>query len=174
VDYSLDPPAVPNDVGTKEFEQIIRQLSGELRLDLELVPLAEFIPLPPDSEKRHRFWGRYGQLDVYIFDLYSIALSKIARGFESDLEDVEFLLGRDLIAWDELEAHFMSILPYTKKADIDPQEFQTYFDTLKKRLDSISLKSVAGKHFKNLQGSLKGKGGLKALLDGRREDRDKK
>ena len=29
---------------------------------------------------------------VYIFDLYTIALSKIARGFESDLEDVMFMI----------------------------------------------------------------------------------
>jgi hypothetical protein len=134
VDYSLDPPSAPENAGTGEIEQILRQLSSELRLDLDLVPLAEFIPLPPNAEKRHRFLGRYGQVDVYIFDLYSIALSKIARGFESDLEDVEFLLGRELIAWDELEGHFKSILPRVKNADIDPKEFETYFNTLKKRL----------------------------------------
>lgn len=125
VDYSLETPS-------REIEKILKQLSSELRLDLESVPLAEFIPLPPNSEKRHRFLGRYGQVDVYIYDLYSIALSKIARGFESDLEDVEFLLGQRLIEWNELEAHFKSILPRAKKADIDPKEFETYFNTLKK------------------------------------------
>ena len=134
VDYSLDPPAVPEDAGKEDIEQILRQLSSELRLDLELVPLAEFIPLPPNAEKRHRFLGRYGQVNVYIYDLYSIALSKIARGFESDLEDVEFLLGQDLIAWDELEGYFKSILPRAKKADIDPKEFEKYFNTLRKRI----------------------------------------
>jgi hypothetical protein len=133
VDYSLESSPLPGGAGTGEIEQIISQLSSELRLDLEVVPLAEFIPLPPDAEKRHRFWGRYGQVDVFIYDLYSIALSKIARGFESDLEDVEFLLGQDLIAWDELESHFKSILPRAQNADIDPGEFETYFNTLKKR-----------------------------------------
>ncbi|MFH1907102.1 MAG: DUF6036 family nucleotidyltransferase [Chloroflexota bacterium] len=127
VDYSIEG-ALP------EMEQALKQLSAELELDLELVPLREFIPLPPDAEQSRRFVGRYGQVDVYIFDLYSIALSKIARGFESDLEDVEFLLRQKLIAWGPLEAHFKSILPRAKSADIDPQEFQAYFDTLKRKM----------------------------------------
>ena len=134
VDYSLETPSAPEGAGTGEIEQILKRLSSELHLDLESVPLAEFIPLPPNAEKRHRFLGRYGQVEVYIYDLYSIALSKIARGFESDLEDVEFLLGQNLIEWGELEEHFKSILPRAKKADIDPKEFETYFNTLKKRM----------------------------------------
>jgi hypothetical protein len=69
---------------------------------------------------------------VYLFDLYSIALSKIARGFESDLEDVLFLLKQNLIEWATLEAHFNSILPRARSADIDPKEFQAYFLTLKR------------------------------------------
>jgi hypothetical protein len=130
VDYSLEPPSA-------EIEQTLGQLSSELHLDLESVPLAEFIPLPPNAEKRHHFLGRYGQVDVYIFDLYSIALSKIARGFESDLEDVEFLLSRNLIVWVELEEYFKSILPSAKNSDINPKEFEEYFTTLKKRLPKI-------------------------------------
>ena len=126
VDYSVEdaPP---------EIETVLKQLAAELSLDLEAVPMAEFIPLPPEAQQRRRFVGRYGQVDVYIFDLYSIALSKIARGFESDLEDVEFLLDRDLIAWDTLETHFKAILPRVRSADIDPKEFQLYFETLKRK-----------------------------------------
>jgi hypothetical protein len=95
--------------------------------------MAEFIPLPPEAQQRRRFVGRYGQVDVYIFDLYSIALSKIARGFESDLEDVEFLLDRDLIVWDTLGTYFKAILPRVRNVDIDPKEFQQYFETLKRK-----------------------------------------
>jgi hypothetical protein len=134
VDYALENSSGGDDVGAGEIEKILDQLSGELQLDLEAVPLAEFIPLPPDAEKRHRFLGRYGRLDVYIYDLYSIALSKIARGFESDLEDVEFLLRQNLIEWGELEQHFKSILPRAKNTEIDPKEFETYFNTLRKRI----------------------------------------
>jgi hypothetical protein len=117
-----------------ELEDVLERLGSELNLDLELVPLGEFIPLPPDAETRRRFVGRYGQVDIFIFDLYSIALSKIARGFESDIEDVEFLLSNELIVWETLETFFQIVLPRVSSADIDSHEFQQYFETLKQRL----------------------------------------
>jgi len=127
VDYSLEP-------STLEIEKTLHDPATELRMDLEAVPLAGFIPLPPGAARRRRFIGRYGQLEIYIFDLYSIALSKIARGFESDLEDVQYLLTQGLIAWHELEAYFRAILPEVRRAEIDPHEFQAYFDELKRRI----------------------------------------
>ena len=39
--------------------------------------------------------------------------------------------------------------------------------------DSIGLKPVTEQYFRNLQGSLKGKGGLKALVDERRKDQER-
>jgi hypothetical protein len=78
--------------------------------------------------------GKFGQVEVYIFDLYSIALSKIARGFEADLEDVEFMLKKNLISWEELETDYQSILPEAHKSDINPKEFKIYFATLKQRI----------------------------------------
>jgi AbrB family looped-hinge helix DNA binding protein len=39
--------------------------------------------------------------------------------------------------------------------------------------DSINLKPVTEQYFKNLQGSLKGKGTLKALVDERRKDKER-
>ncbi len=78
--------------------------------------------------------GRYGELAVYVFDPYTIALSKIARGFEADLEDVMFMLHQDLIEFGELERHFYTILPEAPKADIIPSEFRDYFDEVRRRL----------------------------------------
>jgi hypothetical protein len=127
VDYSMEG-------ASPDLEQVLTELAAELHLDLEHVPLREFIPLPSEAERRRRFIGRFGLVDAFIFDLYSIALSKIARGFESDLEDVEFLLRGNLIDWLDLENHFNEILPRADSADIDPREFATYFDTLRKRL----------------------------------------
>jgi len=117
-----------------EFNEAVAQLAAELKLDLEAVTLEEFIPLPEDALNRRIFINRYGLLDVYIYDLSSIALSKFARGFESDLEDVQFMLAKGLIVFDELERHFQEILPYAEKADIDPKEFKVYFVELKRRL----------------------------------------
>lgn len=104
----------------EDFERLIKQLAFEMRLDLESVPLDEFIPLPPDAYQRRRFFGKFGNIEVFLFDLYSIALSKIARGFEADLDDVIFLLRNELIEIVELERLFQIILPQVSSADIDP------------------------------------------------------
>jgi Nucleotidyltransferase of unknown function (DUF6036) len=119
---------------SREIDQDFKRIAEELNLDLEFTPLGEFIPLPPEAEKRRRFVGRFGKVEVYIFDLYSIALSKIARGFESDLEDVQFLLDQKLIEWKTLEEYFKVILPQAKETDINPVEFKQYFQTLKRKI----------------------------------------
>jgi len=130
VDYTFEAEAE----SFEQFEATLAELAAEMRLDVEAVPLDEFIPLPPQARERRRLVGRYGQLDVYLFDLYSIALSKIARGFEADLEDVMFLLREHLIQFGELEAHFNAILPHASKADILPSEFRDYFEEIRRRL----------------------------------------
>jgi len=111
-----------------DLDRTLAELAAEMNLDAEMVPLDEFIPLPPGARDRRRLIGRFGHLDVYIFDLYSIALSKIARGFEADLEDVVFLLREGLIEFTELERHFNIVLPDAPSADIIPGEFRDYFE----------------------------------------------
>ncbi len=114
VDYAADVPPET----AQAFRQALGQLADEFHLDLEEVPLAEFVPLPPLAHERHRLVGQFGLLEVYLFDPYSIALSKIARGFESDLEDVLFLLRTDTIEFAALEQHFRAILPRGQRTSI--------------------------------------------------------
>jgi hypothetical protein len=87
--------------------------------------------LPPGATARRRFIGRFGNMDVYIFDLYSISLSKIARGFDADIEDVLFLLKKRLISFELLEQYFHIVLPDAPKVDIDRNEFAVYFEELR-------------------------------------------
>jgi hypothetical protein len=124
-----------------EFQETASRLAVAMQLDLEEVPLGEFVPLPPEADQRTRFVGRFGQLDVYIFDPYSIALSKIARGFESDLDDVMFLLQEGLIQVSELEKYFWAILPEAVKFDIDPREFRQYYEEIRARYSRSNLGS---------------------------------
>jgi hypothetical protein len=116
-----------------DFESIVNRLGIEMKLALKLVEPAAIIPLPPDAYQRRKFFGRYGDLEVYIFDLYSIALSKIGRGFETDLDDVIFMLRKKLITLNELERLFNLTLPNTTRSAIDPKEFQMYFAEIKRR-----------------------------------------
>jgi hypothetical protein len=129
VDYTFEPDAA----SLEQFEAAVAELADEMQLYADPVPVAEFVPLPPRAYERRRLVGRYGRLTVYIFDLYTIALSKIARGFEADLEDVMFMLHQGLIEFGELERHFDSILPDATKADIIPGEFRDYFEEIRRR-----------------------------------------
>jgi hypothetical protein len=59
-------------------------------------------------------------------------LSKVARGFETDLEDVVFLLRRKLVTFKELEAMVQATLPQAQAFDINPQEFRQNWEALRK------------------------------------------
>jgi hypothetical protein len=130
IDYTTDL----NPQQQKALETIMNQLAAQYRLDIEPVAIAEFVPLPPGAEARRRFIGRFGQVDVYVYDLYTIALSKIARGFETDMEDVIFLIKSNLIDLAELQKRFQAVLPRAAQADIIPNELQQYFQDLMRRL----------------------------------------
>ena len=118
----------------KNIQKVLKELSNELHLDLEYVPLEEFIPLPEKTEQRHRFIGRYGKVDVYIFDPYSIALSKLDRGFESDIEDVVFLIQHGTIALTQLEVIVQDTIPQAKKFDINPHELREHLQAVRDHL----------------------------------------
>lgn len=130
IDYNFEVEAG----SLEQFQSAVAELAAEMRLDVEAVPLDEFIPVLPQALERRRPVGRYGRLDVYLFDLYSIALSKIARGFEADVEDVMFLLCERLIEFGELESHFNAVLPDAPKADISPSEFRAHFEEIRRRV----------------------------------------
>jgi hypothetical protein len=67
----------------------ISELKEKLAVNVELASPLDFLPELPGWRDRSRFRFREGNLEVFDFDLYSQALSKLERGFELDLEDVE-------------------------------------------------------------------------------------
>lgn len=66
----------------------ISELKEELELNVELASPLDFLPPLEGWQDRSRFRFREGNLEVFDFDPYSQALSKLQRGFELDLEDV--------------------------------------------------------------------------------------
>lgn len=70
----------------------IASLKEELSVNIELASPLDFLPELPGWQERSRFRFREGNLDVFDFDLYSQALSKLERGFELDLEDVQSMV----------------------------------------------------------------------------------
>ncbi len=119
------------DVSSKEFESTVEAVANELKLEVEIIRIDEFIPLPPDTEKRHHNLDKFGSIEVFIFDPYSIALSKLARGFETDIQDVLFLLQQDIIDIGILTKFVEDALPVAWDYDIDPNELRTHLNVVK-------------------------------------------
>jgi hypothetical protein len=103
-----------------EMIQAIRELKEQLGLNVEEVSPGDFIPLAEGYRERAVFVGRYGQLDIYHFDFYATALSKIARGTEEDLHDVLALLRAKRMDIARLEQYFAEIRPRVSTESLKP------------------------------------------------------
>ncbi|HET7508057.1 MAG TPA: DUF6036 family nucleotidyltransferase [Solirubrobacterales bacterium] len=94
-----------------EALQRIAGLKEELSLNVELASPLDFLPELPGWQERSRFRFREGDLEVFDFDLYSQALSKLERGFELDLEDVRSMIDSGRLKPDKLLELFEAIEP---------------------------------------------------------------
>ncbi|MCZ0939211.1 MAG: hypothetical protein OXJ55_11270 [Caldilineaceae bacterium] len=114
------------------YVEAVRDLKERLSLNIEEASPADFIPLPSGYRERSPFIGRYGQLEVFHFDLYSTALSKIERGSESDFDDVLWLLQSGWIELAVLAGYFEEIMIRyaTESIKQDPVEYRRKFDIL--------------------------------------------
>jgi len=70
----------------------IKDLKEELSVNVELASPLDFLPPLDGWQDRSRFRFREGDLEVFDFDPYSQALSKLQRGFELDLKDVQSMV----------------------------------------------------------------------------------
>ena len=55
----------------------LESVAAELRVEIEAVPLEQFIPVPGDADTRHHLVGSFGTVRVYVFDPCGFALSKL-------------------------------------------------------------------------------------------------
>lgn len=119
-----------------EFIRCLRTVSRDLGAPVELASPEQFIPLPVGFEDRHRYIGRFGALDVFHFDFYSMALAKIHRGNEKDFDDVMQMVQASLVEIAALEAYLAEILPEYEfyQPNADPALFQRKFALLKAKV----------------------------------------
>jgi hypothetical protein len=130
---TLDIDYVGDDIQKDDFQILLEETANELELETEPVPIDRFIPLPEGNEKRKILIGEYGNISVYIIDPYSIALSKLDRGFDADIEDITFLIEHNQINIEQLEKILENGLSHARKFDFHP-EILAHFEDLKKRL----------------------------------------
>ncbi|RJP55618.1 MAG: hypothetical protein C4557_01195 [Anaerolineaceae bacterium] len=117
---TLDVDYAGDDIHKNEFQIVIEKIARELGLEIEAVPIEHFVPLPEGSEQRRIHIGQYGNVHVYVFDPYSIALSKLDRGSDRDLDDLVFLLQQNHITLEELERITQEGLTHAGKYDFHP------------------------------------------------------
>ncbi len=133
LDIDLTLEATPAD--EERLVRALRELKDTFSVNVELVSPGDFIPLPAGYRERSEFVGRFGGLEVFHFDLYSTALSKIERGTEQDFADVLALLTGQRIAWPKLQDCFAEIMPQygTRSLKQDPADFEKKFRALEKK-----------------------------------------
>ena len=87
----------------------ISELKERLDVNVELASPADFLPELPGWRERSRFRFREGALEVYDYDLYSQALSKIERGFDLDLADARAMIEGGLVEPEQLRELFARV-----------------------------------------------------------------
>jgi hypothetical protein len=102
IDLRLDPEP------PGAFEAIAR-LKERLDVNVELASPQDFIPEVPGWRKRSVFIQRSGKVDVFHYDFYAQALSKLQRGHTRDLSDVEAMVQRGLVSRIEVLTFFGAI-----------------------------------------------------------------
>ena len=110
------------------------RVARELKIYVEPVAIERFIPLPEGSNKRNIRIGQFGNLEVFVADPYSISLSKLDRGFDTDFDDIIFLVKRRLIDIEELDRIMRKALLRAREFDMNATEVLAHFQVLKERL----------------------------------------
>lgn len=89
----------------------IAELKERLETNIEFASPADFLPELPGWRERSRFRFRTGTVEVFDYDLFSQALAKVERGFDTDLKDVASMLAAGLVDPQRLRELFALIEP---------------------------------------------------------------
>lgn len=130
---TIDIDFIGDDIHPASLHKTIIQIAKELKIPVEPVPLDRFIPLPKGSEGRIIRIGQYGNLEIFVADPYSIALSKLDRGLDTDFDDIVFLVQKNYVNMEEFERMVRDALPHARKYDFDPNIIE-HLQELRSRL----------------------------------------
>jgi Nucleotidyltransferase of unknown function (DUF6036) len=119
----------------------IAQLKQKMNINIEFASPSDFIPLPAQWEARSEFINRYGQVDVFYLDWYSIALSKMQRANRQDVVDVQLLVRQGFVDVSELDLLYQDVLnkignpPYDRLLpNLSSQQFSQHYQAVRQLL----------------------------------------
>jgi hypothetical protein len=104
VDLHLDPEP-------PGISQAIPKLKEELSIDIELASPQDFLPPLPGWRDRSVLIDKRDQISFYHYDFIAQALSKISRGLDRDIKDIEAMYKQKLFSLDDLRDCFEAIAP---------------------------------------------------------------
>lgn len=131
---TIDIDFIGDDISPSEAHRPIIQTAKELKIFLEPVSLEKFIPLPDGSNTRSIRIGQFGKLEIFVADPYSIALSKLDRGFDTDLDDIVFLIQNKHVEIGQLKQITENALSRAREFDINSDEMLAHLEEVKERL----------------------------------------
>jgi hypothetical protein len=115
----------------------IKDLKEELAVNVELASPLDFLPPLDGWRDRSRFRFREGNLEVFDFDPYSQALSKLQRGFELDLKDVQSMVSSGQVEPARLLELYEGVEPdLFRFPAVDPTSLRAAVESLIEGLDS--------------------------------------
>jgi hypothetical protein len=115
----------------------IRRIVEQMQINVEFSSPGDFIPIPTQWMTQAKYIGRYGSVDVFYFDFYSVALSKISRGNDRDLLDVKLLLQQKVITLEGLDEAYREVLPRMGKRpyfNLNPERFAERYAAVRQQL----------------------------------------
>lgn len=102
IDIRLDPE--PSGIF-----QAIAKIKRELNINIELASPQDFLPPLPGWRDRSVFIAKKGKISFYHYDFTAQALSKLSRGYERDVRDVEAMYAQKLFSLEDLRNSFVAI-----------------------------------------------------------------
>lgn len=91
--------------------QALAKLKQQLDINIELASPQDFLPPLPGWRSRSIFIGRQGEISFYHYDFTSQAISKLSRGYNRDIDDVQAMYEQKLFSLEELRDCYNAIEP---------------------------------------------------------------
>jgi hypothetical protein len=131
---TLDIDYVGSDLHKNALQHSIEQVAQELRIPVDAVPIAQFVPMPTGADDRQLLIGRFGSIEVHVLDPYTIALSKLDRGFETDIDDIVFLIHGNLITFEQLERFALTALKRASEFNMSVEDVHAHLQAVRNLL----------------------------------------
>jgi hypothetical protein len=91
--------------------QAIAKLKQDLNINIELASPQDFLPPLPGWRDRSIYIEKQGQISFYHYDFTAQALSKLSRGYDRDISDIQAMYEQKLFSVKELLNCFEVIEP---------------------------------------------------------------